>query len=283
MNIDFSAFVPTVHFEQIAIKNLVSNQDYQRNLSLVHIQRLIDNFDLYQINPVKVSRRNGKNVVMNGQHTVEGIASASGSRDTPVWCMVYDDLEYEKEADIFANQQKYVKQLNSYEIFMAKIEAGDDAQIIIKSLVESYGLVLAPSRMAGGIGAINSLEKLFDKYGYHHLDRVIKLCVATWEGDPLSLAANIINGVSRLIAAFGDRLKDDAFRDRVGIYSARDISRTARERRSGSLGFAEAMLMAYNRKARAGLPWEILYGRKPDGNDPTGGEGDTSAMPPMKM
>ena len=29
---DHSMFVPKVHFELIPIKNLVSNQDYQRNL-----------------------------------------------------------------------------------------------------------------------------------------------------------------------------------------------------------------------------------------------------------
>ena len=34
---DYSEFVPNVHFEQIPIKDLVSNQDYQRNLSLGHI------------------------------------------------------------------------------------------------------------------------------------------------------------------------------------------------------------------------------------------------------
>ena len=32
---DYSEFVPNVHFEQIPIKDLVSNQDYQRNLSTV--------------------------------------------------------------------------------------------------------------------------------------------------------------------------------------------------------------------------------------------------------
>ena len=36
---DNSAFVPNVHFEQIPIKNLVSNQDYQRNLSQKHIEK----------------------------------------------------------------------------------------------------------------------------------------------------------------------------------------------------------------------------------------------------
>ena len=122
--IDLMQFVPKVHFEQIPIRNLVSNQEYQRNLSQHHVQRAAANFDLYQINPVKVSRRNGINYVFNGQHTIEIVALVSGSRETPVWCMVYDDLGYEHEADIFANQMKYEKPLLPYEIFMANIEAG---------------------------------------------------------------------------------------------------------------------------------------------------------------
>ena len=56
---DYCMYVPNVTFEKIPIKNLVSNQEYQRNLSAVHIQRAAANFDLYQINPVKVSRRDG--------------------------------------------------------------------------------------------------------------------------------------------------------------------------------------------------------------------------------
>ena len=127
---DLQQFVPNVHFEQIAIKNLVSNQEYQRNLSYKHVEKAAANFDLYQINPVKVSRRDGINYVFNGQHTIEIIALVSGSRETPVWCMIYDDLVYNQEADIFANQNKYTKPLLPYEIFMANIEAGNDKQLI---------------------------------------------------------------------------------------------------------------------------------------------------------
>ena len=72
-------FVPNVRFELIPIKELVSSQDYQRTLSIAHIRRAVENFDLYQINPVKVSRRNGINYVFNGQHTIEIVAAASGS------------------------------------------------------------------------------------------------------------------------------------------------------------------------------------------------------------
>lgn len=130
--VDYSQFVPNVHFEQIPIKNLVSNQEYQRNLSQIHIERAAKNFDLYQINPVKVSRRNGINYVFNGQHTIEIVAMVSESRDTPVWCMVYDDMDYNIEADVFANQQKYVKALVPYEIYKANLEAGNDKQLSVR-------------------------------------------------------------------------------------------------------------------------------------------------------
>ena len=126
---ELQRYVPNVHFEQIPIKNLVSDQNYQRNLSLRHVEKAATNFDLYQINPVKVSRRNGINYVFNGQHTIEIVALVSGSRETPVWCMIYDDLNYTQEADIFANQMKYVKPLLPYEIFMANIEAGSEKRI----------------------------------------------------------------------------------------------------------------------------------------------------------
>ena len=111
--------------------------------------------------------------------------------------MIYDDLEYEHEADIFANQMKYVKPLLPYEIFMANLEAGSDKHLIINDLVESYGLTITSSTAPGGICAVSTLEQIYDKYGYHTLDRVLRLCIGTWEGENHSLSANMLSGVAR--------------------------------------------------------------------------------------
>ncbi|MDN0044928.1 DUF6551 family protein [Mediterraneibacter glycyrrhizinilyticus] len=260
---DLSQFVPKVHFEQIPIKNLVSNQEYQRNISIKHVQRAAAHFDPYQINPVKVSRRDGVNYVFNGQHTIEIVALVSNSRETPVWCMIYDDLEYEHEADIFANQQKYVKPLLPYEIFMANIEAGSDKQLIIRDLVESYGLKISSKSAPGHICAVATLESIYDRYGYHVLDRVLRLMIGTWEGVTQSLSANMLNGLARLVYAYGDSLKEDMFKDKLSRVSIKELVRAANERRAGSLGFAEAMLIFYNKKTHAtALEWNILYTTK---------------------
>lgn len=259
MKEELRQFIPKVHFELIAIKDLVSCQEYQRNLSMRHVKKAVEEFDLNQINPIKVSRRDGVNYVFNGQHTAEIVALASGSRDTPVWCMVYDDLDYVEEADIFANQMKNVKALQPLEIFKANCEAGNDRELMIKSLVESYDMRISGANSPGCIAAVGTMINIYDKYGYEVLNHVIRLIVITWEGENKSFKSSILNGITRLIIAYGDKLKDDVFKEKLGSISIKELTRTAKERRAGSLGFSEAMLLAYNKRNKSPLYWNTLY------------------------
>lgn len=252
INDDFSEFIPNVKFELIQIKNLTSNQEYQRNISMKHVERAAKAFDPYQINPIKVSRRNGINYVFNGQHTIEIVAKVSNSRETPVWCMVYEDLDYRTEADIFANQLKYTKSLLPYEIFMANVEAGNDKELLIKSIVESYNLKISSNKTAGNICAVSALEIIYDDFGYEILDRTIRLIIGTWEGAVDSLSANMLKGVSLIIATYGDYLNEEIFKDKLGKISIKSLSRNAKERDNGALGYSEAMVVEYNKKMKVG-------------------------------
>ena len=257
-------FVPKVHFELIPIKELVSNQDYQRALSIAHIRRAVENFDLYQINPVKVSRRNGINYVFNGQHTIEIVVAASGSRDTPVWCMIYEALTYVHEASVFADQQKFVKPLTPMETFTAHIEAKEDKYLMIQDLVRSYQLEISAVRQNGNILAVGALEYIYDKYGYHVLDETLRLCLGTWEGERFSFSANILKGIARMVYAYGDALREDVFKERIGQLSVKQLTRTAKERRPGALGFSEAMVIQYNRRCKYRLSLQRLYSKNLD-------------------
>lgn len=254
--------VPDVSFELIPIRNLVSNQNYQRPLSEGHIRKALDEFDVYQINPVKVSRRDGINYVFDGQHTIEIVASESGSRDTPVWCMIYDDLAYKEEAHIFADQGKHVKPLVPYETFFAHIEAGDAKQKLIEATVHSYGLSISGKRAPNSVCAVSTLEKIYDKYGEEILDSTLRLAAATWEGEVNSFSGSMLMGIARILVAYGDDLKEDVFKDHVGKMSVKAIARTAKERRPGALGYSEAMMVAYNAKNKYRLSLRALYGEK---------------------
>ena len=252
-------YVPNVHFELIPIRDLVSNQEYQRNLSWGHVKKAIENFDLNQINPIKVSRRNGTNYVFNGQHTAEIVAAVSGSRDTPVWCMIYDELDYKQEADIFANQMKNVKPLSPYDVFNGHCQAGNDKELLIKGLVESFNLQVSSKTGPGLICAVGALESIYDKYGYDMLEKVLKLIIMTWEGEQKSFSANIMNGLARFLYSYQDKVSETVFKEKLGIISIKELTKTAKERKAGSLGFAEAMLIYYNKRLKCPLPWNELY------------------------
>ena len=265
--------VPDVSFELIPIKNLVSNQDYQRMLSESHIKSALAEFDVYQINPVKVSRRDGVNYVFDGQHTIEIVAAESGSRDTPVWCMIYDDLKYTEEAHIFADQQKNVKKLTPYETLAAHIEAGDAKQMMIKTIVESYDLKIARNQNPGCINAVTAMERIYDKYGRDILDNTIRLAIATWEGEKNSLSGSMLHGIAKILVTYGEAINEDVFQDKVGQISVKQIMRTAKERRPGHLGFSEAMMLAYNSKNKHRLSMRKLYGKKAGDYEPDEDDG----------
>ena len=69
--------------------------------------------------------------------------------------------------------------------FMANVEAGNDKQLIIKALVESFDLRISSNSRPGAVCCIATLEDIYNKYGYDVLQRVLRLCVITWEVNPI--------------------------------------------------------------------------------------------------
>ena len=125
-------------------------------------------------------------------------------------------------------------------------------------MVESYGFTISSQKKPGTITAVGTIVSGYKEYGYQILDRTLRLCIGTWEGDTNSLTATIIKGIMQLVVAFGDSMRDDLFIEKVGNLSLRELVRTAKERR-GKFSFAETMLMAYNSKLKSPLQLSDLY------------------------
>ena len=102
----------------------------------------------------------------------------------------------------------------------------------------------------GNIVAVSTLEQIYHKLGYHGLSRVLRLIIGAWEGDMNSFSANMLNAVAKLVSVYGDSLDDDLFKEKVGAASIKQLTRTAKERRPGCMGLAEAMVIEYNGKKK---------------------------------
>lgn len=168
--------------------------------------------------------------------------------------------------DNLGQETSYELQKNYYEEFVLKHPNWKLVKIYadkgISGTSTKHSLSIGPTKAYGVICAVATLERIYTKYGYHVLDRTLRLCVGTWEGDIDSLGANVLAGVARMVVAFGDQLRDETFKERVGFMSVRQLSRIAKERGAGSLCYAEAMLVAYNRKCKYTLRMTKLHSGK---------------------
>ncbi len=146
----------------------------------------------------------------------------------------------------------------------ANCEAGSDKELMIRGLVESYDLKITSGAAPGCICAVGALESIFEKYGYNMLDRVLRLIIITWEGEPKSFSGNMLNGLARFLYAYQDKVNDGVYKEKLGEVSIKELTKLARERRAGSLGYAEAMLIHYNKRLKNPLQWNDLYRNKAD-------------------
>ena len=101
-----------------------------------------------------------------------------------------------------------------------------------------------------GVGEYHINGVLLNLSFYHTLSRTLRLIIGAWEGDPNSLSANMLNAVAKLVVVYGDALNDEVFKDKVGAVSLKQLIRVAKDRRNGSSGYAEAMLLEYNGKKK---------------------------------
>lgn len=114
---------------------------------------------------------------------------------------------------------------------------------------------------------------IFDKHGYHALDRVLRLIIGAWEGDFNSFSANIMKAVAKLVVVYKEALDDDLFKEKLGAISIKQLTRTAKERRAGCMGYAEVMVLEYNGKKKsnaAKLPLNALFAKDYSGLDNIG-------------
>ena len=196
--------VPDVSFELIPIRNLVSNQNYQRPLSEGHIRKALDEFDVYQINPVKVSRRGGVNYVFDGQHTVLARETLEGKNSVPILCKVYEDLTMCHEAELFARQTGVSSLPTHGERLRANVLAGDDESIDFCRATERSGIQveLTGKRYEWHLSCIGTAMAMYRRLGAELYTDALNIIADSWKGEKDSLRYEIIRAVCEFVRLY---------------------------------------------------------------------------------
>ena len=115
---------------------------YQRGVERKRVELISREFNEYIVNEPKISFRNGRYYVTDGQHTIEARILRNGGKDLPILCKVYTGLTMQQEALFFAEQNGHAAPLTAGIKLRAKVVGGDAPSKAFVAATNRVGLSL---------------------------------------------------------------------------------------------------------------------------------------------
>ena len=179
--------------------SLLKLADYQRGLLRNKVSNYVANYDPMIFGTVLVSYRDQEYWIIDGQHRVEA-AKQLGIKT--VWCQIIEGLSYEQEAEEFYKINTHRTPLNCNQKFHALVEGKDKSAIDIVKILSNNDLRYSRKGnefVDNCITAIGSVQIIYQRHGGDRLDDVLHVIKQAWNGDYMSLRAEILKGVNTFI------------------------------------------------------------------------------------
>lgn len=185
-------------------KLVIPRDLYQRGLENRRVREIAANFDECIANEPKVSARDGKYFVFDGQHTIAARKMRNGGQDLLILCKVYSDLTAEDEAMLFAQQTGFAAKVYPGAKIRALVFAGDPDATAFLDATESAGLSISfnQSRGQNRIGCVSTAYDAFLSVGADIYLEALRIIAAAWDGHKDSLRAETIQGVTEFVKLY---------------------------------------------------------------------------------
>ena len=188
----------TYPYKEIAINSafLEIPAEYQRKLQMSKVKQMVAEFNGIVVNPPKVSYREGRYIVIDGQHTIVGLKVLNGGEDLSIVCRVYTGLTKEEEALVFAQQTGASTPLSAGAKLRAKLVGQDAEAHAFLAATEAAGLQLGTDNVRANrkIVCVSTALKEFRQYGSDIYTEGLRAIAEAWDGDPDSLRSGINPG-----------------------------------------------------------------------------------------
>lgn len=178
--------------------------EYQRMLRMEKVSQIAENFSEYIANEPKVSYRDGRFYVFDGQNTVEARRTCNGGKDVTIRCKVFYGLTKEDEATLFAIQTGNATCLTAGERLRANLVAENPDALYFVGITSNAGVEFAYDgiRAPWKIYCIETAYELYKQYGCERYVEMLHIINEAWKGNVDSYLAGVIRGVARFISVY---------------------------------------------------------------------------------
>ena len=178
--------------------------EYQRMLRMEKVSQIAENFSEYIANEPKVSYRDGRFYVFDGQNTVEARRTCNGGKDVTIRCKVFYGLTKEDEATLFAIQTGNATCLTAGERLRANLVAENPDALYFVGITSNAGVEFAYDgiRAPWKIYCIETAYELYKQYGCERYVEMLHIINEAWKGNVDAYLAGVIRGVARFISVY---------------------------------------------------------------------------------
>ena len=164
---------------------LIPCAEYQRVLHVEKVAHIAENFSEYVANEPKVSFRDGRFYIFDGQNTVEARRTCNGGMELPIRCKVFYGLTKEDEATLFAIQTGNATCLTAGERLRANLVPENPDALYFVGITSNAGVEFAYDgiRAPWKIYCIETAYELYKQYGCERYVEILRIINEAWKGN----------------------------------------------------------------------------------------------------
>lgn len=240
-------------YKQINSKFIVSDVTYQRVVDMNRVGKIVSNFNENLVNPIKVSHRDNRFYVFDGQHTLAALKLRNNNKDLMVDCKVYYGLTQQDEARLFSEQNGLSRVVDSVAKFKALYTAGDQEIVDFKDTTESLGVKMnfTKGKANNKIIACTKAFKIFKYLPREDYIDLITTCKNAWDGAAEGFCTEILGGMYVFFKNYKNDISVKILESQLSKISPTAIIREGKlSTNIGDEKYAKQIFMVYNRNLR---------------------------------
>lgn len=220
--------------KSISSDKLVSGVDYQRAVRDGNVLRMLKNgFNPYKFDPPIVSLRDGRYILVDGQHRILMLQYLNGGKPVEVECRIYHTMTYEDEANLVTHHDEGHTKMSPVEHITAASKGSDDEAEIVREFMaanDECGITLTKKTNTnkGEFAAITTLLSEYRRYGKKTYCRVMRLINETWEGKEDSKRNQIITAMFEFDKRYFGKYEASTFKRRLNKKPCSQLFSTAK-------------------------------------------------------